>query len=88
MYISGPPCIVPFYLCFKTYTWFNNRFCKFKQHFNFLMCVNAIQVLKYYLFRIAVITMFVHTHTTVQWPFVWDYLGEPVPEEAFTHSDP
>jgi len=20
------------------------------------------------------------------WPFVWDYPGEPVPEETFTHS--
>jgi len=25
-------------------------------------------------------------HTTVLWPFVWDYPGEPVPEETFTHS--
>jgi len=23
---------------------------------------------------------------TVLWPFDWDYLGEPVPEESFTHS--
>jgi len=23
--------------------------------------------------------------TTVLWPFVWDYLGEPVPEETLTH---
>jgi len=22
----------------------------------------------------------------VLWPFVWDYPGEPVPEETFTHS--
>jgi len=26
------------------------------------------------------------TITTVLRPFVWDYLGEPVPEEIFTHS--
>ena len=26
------------------------------------------------------------TTTTVLWPFVWDYPGEPVPEETFTHS--
>ena len=25
------------------------------------------------------------THTTVQWTFVWDYPGGPVPEETFTH---
>jgi len=25
------------------------------------------------------------TTTTVLWPFVRDYLGEPVPEETFTH---
>jgi len=25
------------------------------------------------------------TTTTVLWPFVWDYLGEPVPEETLTH---
>ena len=25
------------------------------------------------------------TTTTVLWPFVWDYPGEPVPEETFTH---
>jgi len=25
------------------------------------------------------------TMTTVLWPFVWDYLGEPVPEETLTH---
>jgi len=24
------------------------------------------------------------THTTIYWPFVWDYPGEPVPEETFT----
>jgi len=29
-----------------------------------------------------------HTHTIVRWPFVRDYLGEPVPEETFTHSHP
>jgi len=29
-----------------------------------------------------------HTHTTAWWPFVWDYLGRPVPEETFTHSHP
>ena len=26
------------------------------------------------------------TTTTILWPFVWDYLGEPIPEETFTHS--
>jgi len=26
------------------------------------------------------------TTSTVLWPFVWDYLGEPVQEETFTHS--
>jgi len=26
------------------------------------------------------------TTTTVLRPFVWDYLGKPVPEETFTHS--
>jgi len=26
------------------------------------------------------------TTTTILWPFVWDYPGEPVPEETFTHS--
>jgi len=26
------------------------------------------------------------TTTTVLWPFVWDYPGEPVPEETFTQS--
>jgi len=26
------------------------------------------------------------TATTMLWPFVWDYPGEPVPEETFTHS--
>jgi len=26
------------------------------------------------------------TTTTVLWPFICDYLGEPVPEETFTHS--
>jgi len=25
------------------------------------------------------------TTTTVLWPFVWDYQGEPVPEETLTH---
>ena len=29
-----------------------------------------------------------HTHTTVWWPLVWDYLGRPLPEETFTHSQP
>ena len=24
--------------------------------------------------------------TTILWPFPWDYLGEPAPEETFTHS--
>jgi len=24
-------------------------------------------------------------HITLLWPFVRDYLGEPVPEESFTH---
>jgi len=24
-----------------------------------------------------------YTHTTVLWPFFWDYLGGPVPEEIF-----
>jgi len=29
-----------------------------------------------------------HTATTTidLWPFVWDYPGEPVPEETFTHT--
>jgi len=26
------------------------------------------------------------TTTTVLWPFIRDYPGEPVPEETFTHS--
>jgi len=26
-----------------------------------------------------------NTTTTVLWPFVWDYPGEPVPEETLTH---
>jgi len=26
------------------------------------------------------------TNTTVLRPFVWDYPGEPVPEDTFTHS--
>jgi len=26
------------------------------------------------------------TTTTVLWPFVWNYPGEPVPEETFNHS--
>jgi len=26
-----------------------------------------------------------NTTTTFLQPFVWDYLGEPVPEETFTH---
>jgi len=26
------------------------------------------------------------TTTTVLWPFVWDYPGDPVPEETSTHS--
>jgi len=26
------------------------------------------------------------TTTTILWPFVWDYLGEPAPEETFTHT--
>jgi len=30
----------------------------------------------------------IDTHTTVWWPFVWDYPGGPVPEETFTHSNP
>jgi len=30
----------------------------------------------------------IDTHTTVWWPFVWDYPGGPVPEETFTHSHP
>jgi len=25
------------------------------------------------------------TTTTILWPFVWDYPGEPVPEETLTH---
>ena len=29
-----------------------------------------------------------NTHTTVLQPFVWDYPGEPVPEETFIHSYP
>ena len=29
-----------------------------------------------------------HTHTNVQWSFVRDYQGEPVPEETFTYSHP
>ena len=32
-----------------------------------------------------------HTHTQPFYgslDFVWDYLGEPVPEETFTHSHP
>jgi len=24
-----------------------------------------------------------HIHTTVLWPFFWDYPGDPVPEENF-----
>jgi len=27
-----------------------------------------------------------HTHTTVLWPFVWDYVIEPVPEEGVIFS--
>jgi len=30
--------------------------------------------------------MYYYCYTTILWPFVWDYLGEPVPEETFTHS--
>ena len=30
--------------------------------------------------------MHIITTTTVLWPFVQDYLGEPIPEEIFTHS--
>jgi len=26
-----------------------------------------------------------HATTTVLWHFVWDYPGEPVPEETLTH---
>ena len=29
-----------------------------------------------------------NTHTAVSRPFVWDYSGEPIPEETFTHSHP
>jgi len=31
------------------------------------------------------VMLYNHTHTAVWRPFVWDYLGEPVPEETFTH---
>ena len=28
------------------------------------------------------------TTTTILWPFAWDYPGEPLPEETFTHHHP
>jgi len=31
------------------------------------------------------INYIVRTTTTVLWPFVWDYMGEPVPEETLIH---
>jgi len=35
---------------------------------------------------VLLITTTTTTTTAIWWPFVQDYLGEPIPEETFTHS--
>jgi len=37
-------------------------------------------------YRCKVLTLGQQQHNNCLWPFVWDYPGEPVPEETFTHS--
>jgi len=52
---------------------------------NAIICNNLLQIIHRHNQQHQHCCYTQHTTTTVLRPFVWDYPGEPVPEETLTH---